>query len=82
MQWNTSFRKRCHIFSSYMEEAAIDKVTSIKCHMVLRDFEDVFREILGFPPNKDIDFSTDLVLGVALVSKTPYKMDTPEFKEL
>jgi hypothetical protein len=71
MQWNTSFRKRCHIFSSYMEEAAIDKVTSIKCHMVLRDFEDVFREIPGLVPKRGIDFSIDFIPGEAPLSKTP-----------
>jgi hypothetical protein len=48
----------------------------------LRDFEDSFREILDFPPKRDIDFSIDLVPGAALVSKTPYKMGTPELKEL
>ena len=52
-----------------MEEAAIDKVTSIKYHLVLRDFEDVFIEIPGFPPKRDIDFSIDLVPGVAQCPK-------------
>ena len=51
-------------------------------HPVLRDFEDVFREIPVLPPKRDIDFSIDLVPGVAPVSKTPYKMGTPELKEL
>jgi hypothetical protein len=34
------------------------------------------------PHGRDIDFSNDLVLGVAPVSKTPYMMGTPELKEL
>jgi hypothetical protein len=45
--------------------------------MVLRDFEDVFREIPGFPPKRDIDFSIYLVPGVSPMSKTPYIMGTP-----
>ena len=65
-----------------MEEASKDKVESIEDHPVLRDFEDVFREIPGLPPKRNIDFSIDLVPGVAPVSKTPYKMCTPEMKEL
>jgi hypothetical protein len=70
------------MFAAHMEEATKDKVESIEDHPVLRDFEDVFREILGLPPKRDIDFSIDLVLGAPLVSKTPYRMGTPELKEL
>ena len=65
-----------------MEEEAKDKVESIEDHMVLRDFEDVFREIPGFPQKRDIDFSIDLVPGDSPVFKTPYIMGTPELKEL
>jgi hypothetical protein len=70
------------MFVAHMEEVAQDKVASIEDHLVLRDFEDVFREILGFPPKRDTDFSIDLMLGAATVSKTPYRMGTPELKEL
>jgi hypothetical protein len=77
-----SFRKGCQILAAHMEEATKDKVASIEDHLVLRDFEDVFREILGFPPKRDIDFSIDLVPGATLVSKIPYKMGTPELKKL
>jgi hypothetical protein len=66
-----------------MEEVAKDiVVASIKYHPVLRDFEYVYREIPGLSPKRDIDFSIDLVPGVAPVSKTPYRMGTPELKEL
>jgi hypothetical protein len=81
-QLKKRFRKGCHIFASHMEEATKDKVEIIHYHPVLRDFEDVFREIIGFQPKKDIDFSIDLVLGVSLVSKTPYIMGALELKEL
>jgi hypothetical protein len=65
-----------------MEEAAKDKVANIEDHPVLRYFEDVFREIPRFPPKRDIDFSIYLVPGVAPMSKTPYRIDTQEIKEL
>jgi hypothetical protein len=65
-----------------MDKATKDKVASIEDHSVLRDFKYVFREIPGLPPKGDIDFSIDLVPGVALVSKTTYIMGTPELKEL
>jgi hypothetical protein len=51
-------------------------------HLNLRYFEDVFREIPGFPPKRDIDFSIDLVPRATPVSKEPYKMGTLELKEL
>ena len=65
-----------------MEEATKDEVASIEDHPVLRDFEYVFREISGFPPKRGIDFSIYLVPGVSPVYKTPYRMGTPELKEL
>jgi hypothetical protein len=77
MQLKKSFEKGCHIFATHMEEETKDKVENIEDRPVLRDFVDVFRERLGFPPNRDIDFSIDLVLEVASVSKTPYRMGAP-----
>jgi hypothetical protein len=40
------------------------------------------QEIPRLPPRREIDFSLDLVPGVSLVSKIPYKMSIPELKEL
>jgi hypothetical protein len=76
MSLKKSFRKGCQIFASHMEEESKDKLTCIEDHLVLRDFEDVFRGIPALPPKRDIDFSIDLVPGFSLVSKTPYKMGT------
>ena len=50
---------------------------------VLQEFRDVFPdETSGIPPKRDIYFTIELVLGVAPVSKTPYKMSTLKFLEL
>jgi hypothetical protein len=65
-----------------MEEAPKDKVPNIEDHAVLKYFEDVFKEIPGLPPKRDIDFSINFIPGSALVSKTPYRMSTPDLKEL
>ena len=65
-----------------MEETPKDKVPNLEDYVVLEEFEDVFREVLGLPPKRDIDFSINLMLGASLVSKTPYIMSTPELKEL
>ena len=65
-----------------MEETPKDKVPNLEDHVVLQDFEDVFKEVPGLPPKRDIDFSINLITRAAPVSKTPYRMSTPELREL
>jgi hypothetical protein len=48
----------------------------------LKEFEDAFEELLGFPPKRDINFSIDLIHGAAPIAKTLYRMSTLEIKEL
>jgi hypothetical protein len=82
LQLKKNFRKGCQVFAAHMEEEPKDKVPSIEDYAVLKEFEYVFKEISGFPPKRDIDFSINLMLGVTPISKTPYRMSTPEMKEL
>ena len=65
-----------------MEETPKDKVSNIEDFVVLKEFEDVFKEMSRLPPKRDIDFSIKLMPRVAPVSNTPYRMSTPELKEL
>ena len=65
-----------------MEEASRDEVPKIGDHEVLTEFEDVFQEVPGLPPKRDIDFSINLMPGATPVSKAPYRMNTPELEEL
>jgi hypothetical protein len=65
------------LYAAHVEELEKTKGTSLEEFSVIQEFEDVFQEILGFPPKREIYFSIDLVPGVAQVSKTPYKMSTP-----
>jgi hypothetical protein len=51
-----------------MEDAPKDKVLSVEDCPVLKEFENVFKEISGLPPKRDIDFSINLMTGVAPVS--------------
>ena len=44
-----------------MEEAPKDKVSNIEYHAVLEDCEDVFKEVTGLPPRRDIVFSINLM---------------------
>uniref|UniRef100_A0A2N9F3Y9 RNA-directed DNA polymerase n=1 Tax=Fagus sylvatica TaxID=28930 RepID=A0A2N9F3Y9_FAGSY len=50
---------------------------------VVREFPDVFPEDLpGLPPDREVEFSIDLVPGTAPISKAPYRMAPAELKEL
>jgi hypothetical protein len=82
LQLKKCYRKGCQIFAAHMEETPKDKVPNLEDHAVLENFEDVFKEVPGLPPKRDIDFSINLMPGAAPVSKTPYRMSTPELKEL
>jgi hypothetical protein len=60
-----------------------DDKPSLEDHPILREYRDVFpEEVTGLPPRRDIDFSIELAPGVVLVSRTPYRMSTPELVEL
>jgi hypothetical protein len=43
-----------------MEETPKDKVPNLEDYAVLKEFEDVFKEVPGLPPKRDIDFSINL----------------------
>ncbi|XP_057811749.1 uncharacterized protein LOC131025985 [Salvia miltiorrhiza] len=50
---------------------------------VVQEFKDVFPEELpGLPPDRQLEFTVDLELGAAPVSKAPYRMAPPELQEL
>jgi hypothetical protein len=52
-------------------------------HPILREYTDVFpEEVPGLPPRRDINFSIELVPGAVPVSRTLYRMSTPELVEL
>jgi hypothetical protein len=82
MQLNKCYRKGYQIFSAHMEEAPKEKVTNLEDHAVRKEFEDVFTEILGLPPKRDINFSINSMSGETPVSKNPYRMSTQELEEL
>jgi hypothetical protein len=50
---------------------------------VVNEFPDVFPvELLGMPPDGDIEFVIKLKPGTAPIYKTPFRMTTPELAEL
>ena len=82
LQLKKCYRRGCQIFAAHMEETPEDKVPNLENYVVLKEFEDVFKEVPGLPPRRDHDFSINLTPRETPVSKTPYRMSTPELKEL
>ena len=51
--------------------------------LVVCEYPNVFPEELpGMPPDRDIEFIIDLLLGTGATVKRPYRMATDELKEL
>ena len=71
------------MYATHVLEATEKENPKLKDYPVLQEFKDVFpNEIPGLPTKRDIDFTIYLVSRVTLVSKTPYRMSTPELLEL
>ncbi|GKE67284.1 hypothetical protein Tco_1521445, partial [Tanacetum coccineum] len=50
---------------------------------VVRDFTNVFLEdLMGLPPQRQVEFRIDLVPGATLVAKSPYLLAPSEMQEL
>ena len=50
---------------------------------IVQEFVDVFtKNLSGLPPDREIEFTIDLVPGTAPISKAPYHMTPYELKEL
>jgi hypothetical protein len=61
----------------HLEEKPLENI------MVVCEYQDVFPEELpGMPPDRDIEFSIELLPGTAPISKRPYRMDVKDLVEL
>jgi hypothetical protein len=50
---------------------------------VVCDFPDVFPdELPGLPPDRDVEFAIELILGTPPISRRPYRMPSNELAEL
>jgi hypothetical protein len=56
LQLKICFRKGCQLYATHVEELDNTKGPSLEYFSVLQEFEDVFQEISGFPPIREIDF--------------------------
>ena len=71
----------CQLF--LVEIVSDSKGPSLNSYPILSEFKDVFLEELPqLPPKRELDFTIKLKPGVELISKTPYRMETPYLQEL
>jgi hypothetical protein len=83
LQMRKYCRKGCPLYAIQVLKTIEGHKPSPDDHPILRKYRDVFpEEVPGLPPRRDIAFSIELAPGAVLVSKTPYRMSTPELVEL
>ena len=71
------------MYASHVLEEVENETPRLEEFHVLQEFRDVFpNEILGLTPKMNIAFTIERLPGAAPVTKTPYKMSTPEMLEL
>eukprot|EP00253_Pinus_taeda_P014052 PITA_14052 len=77
-------RKGCQVYAIQVGYANTkDESASLNDIPVIQEFTDVFpEEIPGLPLRRNIDFTIELVPGVAPISRAPYRMSVPELTEL
>ena len=72
------FNFQCELASNTFLTTHLAAIESIKAEnilaniLIVKDFEDVFQDILGIPPKREIDFYIELVPRTLTISKTPY----------
>ena len=83
MQLKRFYRKGCQLYVAHILEEKKNEIPRLEDFYVLQEFRDLFPDqIPRIPPKRDIDFTIELVLGAAPVSKTPYRMSTTERLEI
>ncbi|XP_073307118.1 uncharacterized protein [Primulina huaijiensis] len=75
--------KECQAFLAGIISASAATSQTVAEVSVVRDFPDVFPDdIAGIPPEREVEFSIELMLGNVPISKAPYGLAPAEMKEL
>ena len=75
-------RKGCQGYLAYVVETG-KKGTILDEIPVVREFPDVFPDdIAGLPPEREVEFTIDLIPGTEPISIPPYRMALAELREL
>ena len=82
MQAKKLVQKGCEAYLAHVIDKS-KEASNLEDIPVVREFPDVFPEELpGIPPDRQIEFTIDLLPGAEPVSKAPYRMAPTEMKEL
>nr|GEU82419.1 putative reverse transcriptase domain-containing protein [Tanacetum cinerariifolium] len=72
----------CEGFLASIKDTSFDG-PRLESHPVVRNFPDVFPdELPGLPPEREVEFTIELIPGAQPISKAPYRMAPVELKEL
>ena len=75
-------RKGCQSYLAYVVETGKEG-TLVDEILVVREFPDVFpNDIAGLPPDREVEFTIDLIPGTEPISIPPYRMAPAELREL
>ncbi|KAL4016928.1 hypothetical protein IC575_024599 [Cucumis melo] len=75
-------KKGCIMFLVHMVEVQREKLKP-KDVPVVKEFLDVFQDDLSsLPPDREVEFTIELLSGIAPISQAPYIMASSELKEL
>ena len=64
------------------EDTSKEVVIPLDSIPVVREYSDVFEEIPGLPPSREIDFVIDLLPDTRPIARAPYRMAPAEMREL
>ena len=82
MQARRFLKKGCEAFLSLVLNSKKGQV-KLEDIPVVKEFPDVFpKELLGLPPERELDLSIEILLGTTPISRAPYRMVPTELKEL
>uniref|UniRef100_UPI001C3D73DE reverse transcriptase family protein n=1 Tax=Picosynechococcus sp. (strain ATCC 27264 / PCC 7002 / PR-6) TaxID=32049 RepID=UPI001C3D73DE len=74
--------KGCEAYLAHVMEVKVEKLKPEDVPIV-QEFLDVFpEELSGLPPDREVEFTIDLVPGTTPISQAPYRMAPSELKEL
>ena len=72
----------CAGYLAYVVDMRVRDQPSVSEVRVVREFADVFPEELpGVPPERQVEFRIDLVLGAAPIAKASYRLALSEMQE-
>jgi hypothetical protein len=75
-------RKGCPTYLANVSESKEKKI-ELKYVTIVREFLDVFpKELLGLPPEREVEMSIEVNLGTVPIAQAPYKMTPTELVKL